>query len=178
KKLGKNIEIKQFYLSFLNKNSLVLKQLKQIVQAPDDENINDVRVRFEKFNGKNTCFLTLKTKGDFIRNEYQKQISSNLATFLVKKFASTFVEKQRTLFTYESKNHNLTLNFEFDEYKTPIINSTVEVEVQNKSISKSFIEKLLKDYFKLSFTDITRNNSFKNKNLSVKLNNNISDNIL
>jgi len=105
----------------------------------------------------NFYYLTVKSEGNMIRNEFEIKISKRIYKELLNKAENKTIIKRR----YEVQLEN-GLIAEIDEYKDFDFN-TVEVEFKNEEQARNFI---VPEWFGI---DITRNNQYKNKNLARNL---------
>ena len=139
-----------------------IKTYNQILDLFNLESLNGIstkRVRLIK-TCKISYVITLKTKGLYSREEYEKEISEELYNQILKEEMKSCVIKNRYKINY------LQYTFEFDEYlnlKTKLY--TCEVEDNEFDKHKEEIENSLKEYFKLEFLDVTLNPKYKNSNL-------------
>lgn len=127
--------------------------------------INTFRIRLVKSSIDNSInyILTLKTKGQYERDEFEKKIDKE--TF--QKFISSDIESLiiKNRYVYHLNNYK----YEFDEYlnlKSKLY--TCEVEFNNLNDLdkvKEEVEKNLSNYFKVNFTDVTLDGRYKNSNL-------------
>ena len=123
------------------------------------ENISTKRVRLIKSN-QISYVITLKTKGLYTREEYEKEISEELYNLILTEEINSCVIKNRYKINY------LNYIFEFDEYlnlKTKLY--TCEVEDENLDKHQIEIENCLEKFFKLEYLDVTLNPKYKNSNL-------------
>ncbi len=159
--IPKNLEkphfFEQTYIHF-EKN---LTQLKQIFNIKNLKKIKIARIRRDEFDGNIKYTLTLKSNELFKRDEYETEISNNLADSLLKNKISCLQKNRYIVAKFDFK-------FEFDEYLgdlSPL--KTVEVEVSttdNTNYTK--IVNILENVFKLKIKDVTMDERYKNNNLS------------
>lgn len=139
-----------------------VKTLSSILKLFDLESLDNIptrRVRLIKTD-KIKYVITLKTKGMYSREEYEKEISEELYNEILKEEILSCVIKNR----YKVSKSIYT--FEFDEYLN--LNTTLftcEVEDNDFNLHKTEIEDILKNYFKVEFIDVTLNPKYKNSNL-------------
>ena len=125
------------------------------------KNIKFVRLRVEFFDKTTKFFLTAKSDGEKIRDEFETQITQKQAAKILTKQPVGKVVKNR----YKIKKENYT--FEFDEYfeqNKGLV--TCEIEIKDNVDDYLKITKILKEYFKAIFVDVTNNKKYKNINLS------------
>ena len=158
---------KKYYIkqSYFEKNEETLKIIKDVFQDKlNDEllkSINTFRIR-EITTDSIKYVLTLKTKGINTRMEYEEEVSSNIGKYLINHSYKTIIKNRYVVNTHNYK-------FEFDEYLnlcSPLL--TVEVETDINKKNQENIERILKNYFKLDFVDITNEKKYKNKYLLTK----------
>ena len=107
--------------------------------------------------------LTLKTKGQYERDEFEKKIDKE--TF--QKFISSDIESLiiKNRYVYHLNNYK----YEFDEYlnlKSKLYTCEVEFnDLNDLDKVKEEVEKNLSNYFKVNFTDVTLDGRYKNSNL-------------
>lgn len=110
--------------------------------------------------------LTLKSKGELSREEYECEIDEKMFSELSINIESTVLKNRYTV-----KIENFV--FEFDEYLNLSIDlKTVEVELNSEKlneeeikIAKENIENILKNHFLLKIEDVTADLKYKNSNL-------------
>lgn len=139
-----------------------VKTLEKILQLFNLESLDNIPTRRVRLIKKDEIkyVITLKTKGMYSREEYEKEINEELYNEILKEEILSCVIKNRY------KVNKSIYTFEFDEYLN--LNTTLytcEVEDNNFDIHKVEIEDLLNNYFKLEFVDVTLNPKYKNSNL-------------
>lgn len=163
-KLPDNIENKKYIEQiYFTSNDEKNELLKKLVNLDNIDNINTFRVR--KIIDNNISYvLTLKSKGDLYRSEYECNLSENDYKYLSEEVESIII-KNRYVIKKSFNNDDYT--FEFDEYlnlNTDLL--TVEVEVDSLEPKyKQDIEYILSNVFKLEYKDITNEKKYKNKYL-------------
>lgn len=156
-KYDEKIAIEQIYLLPNEEEQKVLKKKAGAKEAQ----INTYRIRFVKTKNNNKYLLTLKTKGDISREEYEVSITKEDYQKYQEISNESKIIKNRYI-----KNHKGYI-FEFDEYLNvePIF-YTCEIELDNDiENNKKIIEDILINDFNLTFTDVTREKKYKNKYL-------------
>lgn len=148
---AKKQEIIQFYFNFLEFKDYLLKLNPKL----NLKNVNSARVRRIKENDKIKYYLTLKSFGNFSREEQEFLIDEKIAKFLIKK-SNSYIKKTR----YKYYRNNFV--FEFDQLSNGL--TFLEVEVKDES-QYHLITQILKD-LNIKFKDVTNNQSYKNQNLA------------
>ena len=152
------IEMTQYYLD--------IKEVKKYysklnIENKELKNVNHIRLRFEKTGDITEIILTVKSDGNKIRDEYEKAITPEEATEILKAKHIGKVKKNRYRI---AKNGYI---YEFDEYfehNTGLF--TCEVEVTKFNDNYPAITSILTNYFNCNFVDITNDKRYKNVNLS------------
>ncbi len=154
--------ISQFYIQDTNALSFAFKILR--LSKKKSKDIDTVRVRESLSSQSKKYYLTAKTKGDFIRQEYEKEIPENIALVLIK-HSNKSISKVRSSVTVDD------LKFEFDFYFERADRLKIcEIEVKNdKNYAK--ILKIFENYFKIQAKDVTCIKEYKNFNLAKEIEN-------
>ena len=155
------IYIDQYYFKLNSENEKVLKSLFPDVSLDE---ISTFRIRDIISESGRYYVVTLKTKGTISRNEYEvKTKNKNIFDLLTASDVTSRIIKNRYIYKYDN------YTYEFDEYLN--LNSklyTVEVEfdsIDDLNNKKPLIEKALKEFFKVNYSDVTFDNRYKNSNL-------------
>ena len=147
------------------------KKLYELLDIHSEMHVFRVR-KITTLNTNNIKYvLTLKSKGELSREEYECEIDEKMFTELSSNKESTVIKNRYTV-----NVNNFT--FEFDEYLNLSIDlKTVEVELDSKllsnleksdeeiNIAKSNIENILENIFLLEIKDVTSDLKYKNSNL-------------
>ena len=120
------------------------------------QTITSARVRTISKDNNTKYYLTLKSEGNFVRDEFEIEISKSLAELLIKESATSYIAKTRYILY---KNN---LKFEFDKYENNLC--IAEVEIKNKNELKNIIKTLSE--LNINFKDVTNNQTYKNINLA------------
>lgn len=154
--------ISQFYIQDTNALSFAFKTLR--LSKKQSNAIDTVRIRESLSSQSKKYYLTAKTKGDFIRQEYEKEIPENIALALIK-YTNKTIKKVRSSVTVDD------LKFEFDFYFERADRLKIcEIEVKNdKKYAK--ILKIFENYFKIQARDVTCIKEYKNFNLAKEIEN-------
>lgn len=147
--------IEQRYFEPVNTLNTIL----ELFNLESLDNIPTRRVRLIKTD-KVSYVITLKTKGIYSREEYEKEISEELYNLILNEKILSCVIKNR----YKVTNSGYV--FEFDEYlnlKTKLY--TCEVEDEECEKHQDEIENILENYFKIEYVDVTLDHKYKNSNL-------------
>ena len=122
------------------------------------KDIHSVRLRVSKSLETTNYILNAKTNGLFVRQEYECEISKQIAKYLLQNFNHFGkIVKERNIYLIDN------LKFEFDVYKNKNL-IVCEVEVQNEEKYKSILEILTKN-LNLQVKDVTFDEKYKNYNL-------------
>jgi len=148
------IDFEQVQIKEIKPNDIIrLQYIEQTYLSFNPE----VRIRkINNGNGKEFYYLTVKSKGDMIREEFETQITNNIYYELLKKSQNETIIKQR----YEIELED-GLIAELDQYKDFEFN-TIEVEFENEEQAYDFLPP---EWFG---EEVTKNCKYKNRNL-VKL---------
>ena len=149
--------ITQYYLD----KEIVMTQICSLLLIDNEtaKRIHNVRVRKCIENGIENYYLTAKTKGDFVRDEYEKRITKEEALTLIQN-ANKMIKKIR--YTIIEKK----IKFEFDYYYLRKDKLKIcEVEVSDKTDYNKILN-ILKNTFNIEFTDVTYQEQYKNYNLA------------
>lgn len=152
--------IKQYYF---NPNG-ILKVISKIFDNLDLKDISTYRFRIIDDGKGKKNILTLKTKGLFERNEYEKEVSDEVRDLILSLPIFATIIKKRYIDSYDN------YCFEFDEYLN--LNKdlyTVEIELNDfNDTIKLEIENILQNHYNVTFVDVTSDSSYKNANLIKK----------
>lgn len=122
------------------------------------KDIHSVRLRVSKSLETTNYILNAKTNGLFVRQEYECEISKQIAKYLLQNFSHFGkIVKERNIYLIDN------LKFEFDVYKNKNL-IVCEVEVQNEEKYKNILEILTKK-LNLQVKDVTFDEKYKNYNL-------------
>ncbi len=157
-KIPNNLESKYIVQTYFNKEGK-LDRIKSLFKDIDINKIDTFRVRKTVVNNKTKYVLTLKSKGDFERLEYETIISKEDYNFFTLNNVISCVIKNR-YYLYENN-----LKFEFDEYlnlKDELY--TCEIEVDSNFNDMNLIFDVFNKY-NIKYEDITYKNEYKNSNL-------------
>ncbi len=159
-------EIQQFYLNL--KNDFVLNCINiSFNEEFKPEDFREARIRI--INGEE-AFLTLKSSGSKLRQEYEKEVPITFAKELTK-FATGVVEKNRFLL-FESDGKKVELDF----YKNKNL-CILEIEYDQNLNDESDINDFANNIFgdRIELTNVTEDLSYKNQNLAVMIGENYAD---
>jgi len=146
----------RYFITNDNKNKLLMS----LTKLDSLDNINTFRVR-KITEEKMYYILTLKSKGDLSREEYEVEISESDYNYLSEEVESEIIKNRYII----SVNDFV---FEFDEYlnlKEDLLTAEVEVDTLDEKL-KLDIELIMKDVLKVDFTDVTNEKKYKNKYLA------------
>ena len=149
--------ITQYYLD----KKIVMTQICSLLLIDNEtaKSIHNVRVRKCIENDIENYYLTAKTKGDFVRDEYERRITKEEALTLIQN-ANKMIKKIR--YTIIEKK----IKFEFDYYYLRKDKLKIcEVEVSDKTDYNKILN-ILKNTFNIEFTDVTYQEQYKNYNLA------------
>lgn len=161
--LPKQYDEKQKISQIYFKPNKVLALLKEIFDNVIITKLKIARIRIITQNGKAKYLVNLKSNGLIIREEFEKEISKEVAFKLYKNNQISRIEKTR----YVVRKSGFT--FEFDEYENlsyPLKTVEVEVEANNLNQKRQKIITILNDEFNLKIKDVTFNVNYKNSNLA------------
>lgn len=126
----------------------------------------EIRIRKAKETEYETCFLTIKSEGDLVRDEYEVIIGDDLYNRLSSCIISQLIIKERYcsnlagIVSCEEKNIN-NLRLEIDVYQGKHVGLiVVEIEFEDEIAAKSFIPPV---WFG---EEVTYNQVYRNKNLA------------
>lgn len=149
--------ITQYYLDKEIVMTLICSLL--LIDNETAKRIHNVRVRKCIENDIENYYLTAKTKGDFVRDEYERRITKEEALTLIQN-ANKMIKKIR--YTIIEKK----IKFEFDYYYLRKDKLKIcEVEVSDKTDYNKILN-ILKNTFNIEFTDVTYQEQYKNYNLA------------
>lgn len=151
KNTQKMIKIHQFYFNFINKKEFLINKFNFNLSS-----VSSARVRIAKENNITKYILTLKSSGNFEREEQEIEISKQDAILLLKNNIISQIKKTRYILKYKK------LTLEFDEYENGL--KIVEIEVKNNKNYENIIKIL--NILNLKFKDVTNNENYKNENLA------------
>lgn len=160
-KKTKKIEIIQYYF----KKNEILNYLKKLnLSSQQIKKIESIRIRVETCDNQNTYILNAKSAGNFVRDEYEIDISNKDFENLLKNKIIGKITKTRYKINYKN------WVFEFDQFHENLYGLiTCEIEVKNTKKQYFEITHALNEYFKLNIRDITNNQKYKNMNLSKEI---------
>ena len=155
-KTFKKSTIFQTYLNLEDKNTLEFIY-SFVPQNLDISAFSEARIR----TVNNKSFLTLKSKGDLIRKEYEKEIPFCLTKKLKELPTNGRIEKVR----YDIINLDDVV-VTLDKYLNKNLN-VIEAEFDDKKYSYDYVINLIQNQFpKFKFEDVTYNINYKNSNLA------------
>lgn len=156
----RKLEIIQQYFNKDNKKDLIIKLFN--LNESEFDALNTTRVRLIKEDELIKRVITLKTKGNVSRKEYELEISEGVYNDLIKDNVLSVIKKVRYIVNKE-------FNFEFDEYLN--LNSrliTCEVEVDDETTNNQFgifLKDKINKEFNINAIDVTNDYRYKNSNL-------------
>lgn len=161
-----NEDIKKKYIEQVyfktndDKNELIKKKVK----LESINNISTFRVRKIKEKSEVYYVLTLKSKGELYREEYECYLNEEEYNYLSEEIESVIIKNRYVkCISYNNKEYT----FEFDEYlnlNTDLLTCEVEVDSTDKTL-KDNIEYILKNIINIEFEDVTKEKKYKNKYL-------------
>lgn len=161
-----NEDIKKKYIEQVyfktndDKNELIKKKVK----LESINNISTFRVRKIKEKSEVYYVLTLKSKGELYREEYECYLNEEEYNYLSEEIESVIIKNRYVkCISYNNKEYA----FEFDEYlnlNTDLLTCEVEVDSTDKTL-KDDIEYILMNTLNIEFEDVTKEKKYKNKYL-------------
>lgn len=122
------------------------------------KDIHSVRLRVSKSLETTNYILNAKTNGLFVRQEYECEISKQIAKYLLQNFSHfEKIVKERNIYLIDN------LKFEFDVYKNKNL-IVCEVEVEDEQKYKNILD-ILTNKLNLKVKDVTFDEKYKNYNL-------------
>ncbi len=152
---GRKLEVERKFL--LSKDSIPnLSGLRKCAMEQGYLSLDpEIRIRKTKDAEQETCFLTIKSEGDLVRDEFEIMISTDLYDRLSDCVSSQLIFKER----YFSKLDYLSL--EIDVYQGRHLGLIVaEIEFESETAAKSFLPPA---WFG---EEVTFNKRYRNKNLA------------
>lgn len=122
------------------------------------KDIHSVRLRVSKSLETTNYILNAKTNGLFVRQEYECEISKQIAKYLLQNFSHfEKIVKERNIYLIDN------LKFEFDVYQNKNL-IVCEVEVEDEQKYKNILD-ILTNKLNLKVKDVTFDEKYKNYNL-------------